>query len=284
VPPSFLEDILKRCSICRQLKPFSEFGKNKNGANGLTEACKMCHRRSERERRGISNKIKHTEMLNNEGDGDIQDIIYRKPEGIITRGQGMKPFYLHTRHNGIWYVEFVDQEARKKMSARSTGKTDKNEAIEVAEKWLKNGIPDKKVKRPRSLKEIININAILNAIAKAKLSKADGYRIIGKLVTLGLVGVHLKYFIESPIKYLNKYSFEEIEEEIEYMKDAIKSERKKILGLKHQAKGKLFQIDGRKVIRDEMLGDEERKLIDLEMQHILLLRRIKKLKQEREND
>jgi hypothetical protein len=272
---------IRVCSICRELKPVDEFGKSKNGKNGLNEACKMCCRRRSRERKAMQNRIEHNEQIEKFGeDENIKSITYKRQEGIITRGKGIKQYYLHTRHNGIWYVEFIDQETRKKMSARSTGKTNKNEAIETIEKWLKYGIPDKKAKQIRSLEEIASIRAILRAISKTKLSKEDGYRIIGLLVKLKLVSIPLKYFLESPIKYMNKYTLEEVEGEIEYIKEAIKYERKQMLRLKHQAKEKLFQKGNtRKIIQDKFLDDEARKLIDLEMQHILLLHKIKQLKQ-----
>ena len=50
-----------------------------------------------------------------------------------------REYYLHKR-NGIFYVEFINPENGKKMTARSTGKTDQIEAHVQAKQWIANGI------------------------------------------------------------------------------------------------------------------------------------------------
>jgi hypothetical protein len=60
----------------------------------------------------------------------------------------MRRYYLHTRYNGIFYAELVTPEGRK-LAARSTGKTARDEALLVVAEWLKNGVPAGKKRNPR---------------------------------------------------------------------------------------------------------------------------------------
>jgi hypothetical protein len=52
-----------------------------------------------------------------------------------------RDYYLHKRHNGIYYVEFIDKASGEKLSARSTGETDKTKAQLKAELWKTCGVP-----------------------------------------------------------------------------------------------------------------------------------------------
>jgi hypothetical protein len=40
-----------------------------------------------------------------------------------------REYYLHKRKNGIFYVEYINPENGKKLSARSTGETDQIRAL-----------------------------------------------------------------------------------------------------------------------------------------------------------
>ena len=44
-----------------------------------------------------------------------------------------REFYIHKRKNGIFYVEFINPENGKKLSARSTGETVRSKAEAKAE-------------------------------------------------------------------------------------------------------------------------------------------------------
>jgi len=59
-----------------------------------------------------------------------------------------REYYLHKRQTGIFYVEYVNIENGKKLSARSTGETDKLKAQVKAELWKANGIPTGRLKKP----------------------------------------------------------------------------------------------------------------------------------------
>jgi hypothetical protein len=63
----------------------------------------------------------------------------------------MRQFYLH-RRNGIFYVQFTDPNTRKLSTAKSTGKTTRDEALLAAHEWfLKGSIPQKKELPDKSL-------------------------------------------------------------------------------------------------------------------------------------
>jgi hypothetical protein len=100
-----------------------------------------------------------------------------------------RSFYLHRRQNGIFYVEFVNPENGKKLSARSTGETDKFKAQIQAEIWKVNGIPTEKLKKPRPIVEAAGIESVIRSIKKAELNADDALRIVSTLKTMGLVDI-----------------------------------------------------------------------------------------------
>ena len=52
----------------------------------------------------------------------------------------MRRFYLYKR-NDIYYCQLRNPETKRILPAKSTGKTEKDEAELVAMSWLVNGIP-----------------------------------------------------------------------------------------------------------------------------------------------
>jgi len=61
----------------------------------------------------------------------------------------MRRYYLHTRHNGVFYVELVDPQTGVKLIARSTGTRNRDEALLKIAEWLKTGILTGRVRKPR---------------------------------------------------------------------------------------------------------------------------------------
>jgi hypothetical protein len=53
-----------------------------------------------------------------------------------------KKYYLHTR-NGIFYAELTDPASGHKLTVKSTGESDRDNALLVVFDWLKNGIPSR---------------------------------------------------------------------------------------------------------------------------------------------
>jgi len=99
-----------------------------------------------------------------------------------------REYYLHKR-DGIYYVEFIDKVSGKKLSARSTGETEKLKAQIKAEQWLVNGIPTERLKKPRPIEEIAGIEGILRSIRKADLTPDDALRIVSTLKSMGLIDI-----------------------------------------------------------------------------------------------
>ena len=106
-------------------------------------------------------------------------------EGAFMR----REFYLHKRKNGIFYVEFINPENGKKLSAKSTGETEKQKAMLKAEFWKENGIPTKHLQKPRPIVEVAGIETILKSIRKAELNTDDALRIVSTLKLLSLIDI-----------------------------------------------------------------------------------------------
>jgi integrase len=100
----------------------------------------------------------------------------------------MRRYYLHTRHNGIFYAELVTPEGRK-LTARSTGKTTEDEALLVVAEWLKNGVPTGRKRKPRPVDVAMGLDGILKAVRKVDLNGDDAMRIVGALKDRGFIDV-----------------------------------------------------------------------------------------------
>ena len=107
------------------------------------------------------------------------------PEGAFMR----RDYYLHKRKNGIFYVEFVNPENGEKMSARSTGETDKIKATIKAELWKVNGLPTGRLKKPRPIVEAAGIESIIKTIRKSELNSDDALRVVSTLKSMGLIDI-----------------------------------------------------------------------------------------------
>jgi integrase len=100
----------------------------------------------------------------------------------------MRRYYLHTRHNGTFYAELVDEKGFK-LTARSTGKKSRDEALLVIADWLKNGIPTGKVRKPRTLEAAAGIENVLKIIKRADLNSDDALRIVQALKDRELIDI-----------------------------------------------------------------------------------------------
>jgi hypothetical protein len=104
-------------------------------------------------------------------------------------GGEMRRYYLHTRHNGILYAELVDPQTGKKLTARSTGTKDRDEALLKVAEWLKSGIPTGKARKPRSLETAAGLENILKAIRRTELNSDDALRVVQALRDRGLIDI-----------------------------------------------------------------------------------------------
>jgi integrase len=102
--------------------------------------------------------------------------------------ESMRPYYLH-RRSGVWYAELVELETGRKLTARSTGTQNRDEAILTVAEWRKNGVPTGRQRKPRPLELAAEIGSILRAIRKADLLSEDAMRIVNALKDRGLIDV-----------------------------------------------------------------------------------------------
>ena len=100
-----------------------------------------------------------------------------------------REYYLHQRTNGIFYVEFINPENGRKLSARSTGETDLKKAQFRAELWLEKGVPTGKTKKTRPIAEASSIENVIRAIKKSDLNDDDALLIVEALKTLKLIDI-----------------------------------------------------------------------------------------------
>lgn len=98
----------------------------------------------------------------------------------------MRRYYLHTRHNGIFYAELVTPEGRK-LTARSTGTKNRDEALLKIAEWLKLGIPTGKARKPRTLDEAAGIESVVRTVRRANINSDDALRIVQALKDRGLI-------------------------------------------------------------------------------------------------
>ena len=101
----------------------------------------------------------------------------------------MRRYYLHTRHNGTFYAELVDPQTGTKLTARSTGTKNRDEALLKIAVWLEAGIPTGRVRKPRALEEAVGIENILKVIRRTELNSDDALRIVQALKNRELIDI-----------------------------------------------------------------------------------------------
>jgi len=100
-----------------------------------------------------------------------------------------REYYLRKRKSGVYYVEFIDKASGQKLSARSTGETDKLKAQVKVELWKISGIPTGRLGKPRPMEEAAGIESLIRAIWKAELDSDDALQIVSTLKGMGLIDV-----------------------------------------------------------------------------------------------
>ena len=101
----------------------------------------------------------------------------------------MRRYYLHTRHNGTFYAELIDPQTGIKLTARSTGTKNRDEALLKIAEWLKSGIPTGRVRKPRTLEAAAGIENVLKAIRRTELNSDDALRIVQALKDRELIDI-----------------------------------------------------------------------------------------------
>ncbi|MFH0976863.1 MAG: hypothetical protein V1874_13850 [Spirochaetota bacterium] len=88
-----------------------------------------------------------------------------------------KKYYLH-RRNSIFYAELTDPISGQKLTAKSTGESNRDDALVVVSDWLRNGIPLRNSGIRQSATETFTIKKILSLIKTTELSPSDTERIV----------------------------------------------------------------------------------------------------------
>ena len=101
----------------------------------------------------------------------------------------MRRYYLHTRRNGTFYAELIDPQTGMKLTARSTGTNNRDEALLKIAEWLKTGIPTGRVREPRTLEAAAGIENILRVIRRSELNSDDALRIVQTLKDRELIDI-----------------------------------------------------------------------------------------------
>jgi integrase len=83
----------------------------------------------------------------------------------------------------------VDPQTGLKLTARSTGTKNRDEALLKVAEWLKTGIPTGRIRRLRPLEVAAGIESILKSIRKADINADDALRIVQALKDRGLIDI-----------------------------------------------------------------------------------------------
>ena len=95
-------------------------------------------------------------------------------------------FYLF-RRGKYYHVQIINPETGLPMTAKSTGKTDRDEATYIAMSWIKNGIPQGRTKTSRKPEEAYSIDELFYRLRNFPLLSEDVSRIITILKDRGLI-------------------------------------------------------------------------------------------------
>ncbi|AEF85502.1 hypothetical protein TREPR_2061 [Treponema primitia ZAS-2] len=110
--------------------------------------------------------------------------------------QQERQFHLHPR-NGIFYVQFINPETKQRLSALSTGKSTRDEALLIVYDWLAKGIPKKQPKTAlspsaRLVSDVLSTAQILAGLKNAALTSQDVLKIEKILQDQGLVSLIIR--------------------------------------------------------------------------------------------
>jgi integrase len=125
---------------------------------------------------------------------------YEQKSHLARKEFVVRQYYLHIRYVSktryIYYVQFTDLATGRRLSAISTGKSNRDEALIVVAGWLKDGIPQRQIKRKtpthRPLEALVNANQILSALKQVDLTVQDVLKIEKILKDRGLVETIVK--------------------------------------------------------------------------------------------
>lgn len=112
----------------------------------------------------------------------------------------VRQYYLFRRKvaktHHVFYVQFTDPATGKRLTAMSTGKDSRDDALIVVASWLRDGIPGKKPKQEapdrRTVESLIGANQLVQALKQTDLTQQDVVKIEKVLQEKGFVETVIK--------------------------------------------------------------------------------------------
>jgi len=98
----------------------------------------------------------------------------------------MRRYYIHLR-KGVWYAILLDPLTGKRLPARSTFQTNRDEALHTVHNWLRDGVPGKGKAAPRQATEVFTMARVLESLKHEALTPDDCQRIVDVLTKRGLL-------------------------------------------------------------------------------------------------
>ena len=108
----------------------------------------------------------------------------------------MRPFYVYKAKNGFFYVQFSNEQLKKRLSALSTRQRNYNDALRVACSWFKNGIPSREGKRP--VETVAAVHTFISLVEGGDLGKTEFDRVLQAFANKGYTVSGKKQITEKP--------------------------------------------------------------------------------------
>lgn len=98
----------------------------------------------------------------------------------------MRRFKMFLR-NGVYYAQLFNPQTSTYLTAKSTGKGNRDEAAAIVADWLRNGIPDRKSEGKRSVEDALTFKSVLASLHTLSLTSSDVEKIIDILKARRLI-------------------------------------------------------------------------------------------------
>jgi len=93
----------------------------------------------------------------------------------------MRRYYLHQR-KGVFYAELIDPATGRKLPARSTFQSIRDDALQTVHDWLRDGVPEKHTPATRPASEYFGVSRVLDSLKQEALTSDDCQRIVDVLI------------------------------------------------------------------------------------------------------
>jgi hypothetical protein len=98
-----------------------------------------------------------------------------------------RSFYLYPRKNGVIYAEILDPQTGERLASRSTRTSNHDQAVLIADRWTREGIPTRCHKTSRTITHIAGYKEIFKAIRSTDITADEALAIAEALKGRGLL-------------------------------------------------------------------------------------------------